>query len=295
MDATTLCEPGAKGTSWRLHVGYDLMAGQVDQLTLTDDRGAESLSRFVCRPGDIVLADRGYAKARDLRPVIDAGADFITRMGWNALHLLRPDGAAFDLFGALATVWAGTAEIQVAMDERLKGTVPLGLRLVIIRKSEADAARAQAEVRRSASKRCQPLDPRSLEAAKYVLLLTSLPACEYPGARVAELYRPRWQIELAFKRWKSLAGLDRLPAKDPALARRWIYAKLIAALLAEKTTGPEPESSPSGAETDSSRVAMAVHGHRPANRARRHHRTPKMDSDQSHHNKMRPLPERPAA
>jgi hypothetical protein len=295
VDATTLCEPGAKGTSWRLHVGYDLLAGQVDQLTLTDDSGAESLSRFVCRSGDIVLADRGYTKARDLRPVIDAGADFITRMGWNALHLLRPDGSAFDLFGVLATVLAGTADVQVAVDERIKGAVPLGLRLVIIRKSAADAARAQADVRRSASKRCKQLDPRSLEAAKYVLLLTSLPAAEYGAARVAELYRLRWQIELAFKRWKSLAGLDRLPAKDPALARSWIYARLIAALLAEKTTGPAPESSPSGAETDNSSFAMAVHGHRPANRPRRHHRTPTMDSDQSHHNKMRPLPARPAA
>jgi len=295
VDATALCEPGAKGTSWRLHVGYDLMAGQVDQLTLTDGSGAESLSRFVCRPGDIVLGDRGYAKARDLRPVIDAGADFITRMGWNALHLLQPDGSAFDLFGVLATVHEGTAEVQVQVDERVKGAEPLSLRLVIVRKSEEAAARAQADVLRSASKRCKKLDPRSLEAAKYVLLLTSLSAAEYPAACVAELYRLRWQIELAFKRWKSLAGLDRLPAKDPALARSWIYARLIATLLAEKTTGPAPESPPSGAETDSSSFALAVHGHRAANRPRRHNRTPKMDGYQNHNNKMRPIPARPAA
>jgi len=150
------------------------------------------------------------------------------------MHLQLPDGSVFDLFGALATVSEGTAEVQVAVDERIKAAVPLGPRLVIIRKSEADAARAQADMRRSASKRCKQLDPRSLEAAKYVLLLTSLPASDFSGAWVAALYRLRWQIELAFKRWKSLAGLDRLPAKDPALARSWIYARLIAALLAKK-------------------------------------------------------------
>ena len=111
---------------------------------------------------------------------------------------------------------------------------------------------------------------------------------------MAALYRLRWQIELAFKRWKSLAGLERLPAKDPALARSWIYARLIAALLAEKTTGLEPESSPSGAETGGSSFALAVYGHRPANRSRCHHRTPKMGGDQSHRHKMRPLPTRPA-
>jgi hypothetical protein len=126
---------------------------------------------------------------RDLRPVIDAGADFITRMGWNALHLLQQDGSIFDLFGVLTRVQAGTAEVQVQVDERIKGAASLSLRLVIVRKSEADAARAQADVIRSASKRCKKLDPRSLEVAKYVLLLTSLPASEYAAARVAELYR----------------------------------------------------------------------------------------------------------
>jgi IS4 transposase len=41
----------------------------------------------------------------------------------------------------------------------------------------------------------------------------------------------RWQIELAFKRLKSLLNLDALRAKDPALARSYLLGKLIAALL----------------------------------------------------------------
>ena len=67
-------------------------AGQVDQLELTDVHGAENLQRLTYRPGDIVLGDRYYARPRDLRPVIEAGADFIVRTGWNSLRLLQPDG-----------------------------------------------------------------------------------------------------------------------------------------------------------------------------------------------------------
>jgi IS4 transposase len=51
-----------------------------------------------------------------------------------------------------------------------------------------------------------------------------------------DFYRFRWQIELAFKRMKSILNLDELPAKDPALARTVLYAKLLAALLVEDFT-----------------------------------------------------------
>jgi hypothetical protein len=36
------------------------------------------------------------------------------------------------------------------------------------------------------------------------------------------LYRSRWQIELAFKRMKSLMGLGHLPKKDPVSCRAWL-------------------------------------------------------------------------
>jgi hypothetical protein len=249
LDGTSICQPGADRTTWRLHVGYDLATGQVDQLELTDVHGAENLQRLTSRPGDIVLGDRYYARPRDLRPVIDAGADFIVRTGWNSLRLLQPDGEPFDLFAALTAQTEQESEVQVRIHEAITGAPPpepLILRLVIRRKDPEQAEAEQKRLLKDAKKRGKQPDPRSLEAAKYILLLTSLPAATFPPADILALYRFRWQIELAFKRFKSLAGLDTLPAKKPELARAWIYARLIVAIIAEQIAGQVPDSSPSG-------------------------------------------------
>jgi len=80
------------------------------------------------------------------------------------------------------------------------------LRLVIRRKEAEQAKAEQKRLLKDARSGKQP-DPRSLEAAKYILLLTSLPANTFPPADILALYRFRWQIELAFKRFKSLPVL----------------------------------------------------------------------------------------
>jgi hypothetical protein len=263
LDGTSICQPGADRTTWRLHVGYDLATGQVDQLELTDVHGAENLQRLSYRPGDIVLADRCYARPRDLRPVIDAGADFIVRTGWNSLRLLQPNGEPFDLFATLAAQVEQESQAQVRIHEGMTGAAPaepLMLRLVIRRKDPEQAATEQKRLLKDAKKRGKQPDPRSLEAAKYILLLTSLPADAFPPADILTLYRFRWQIELAFKRFKSLAGLDMLPAKKPELARAWIYARLIVAIIAEQIAGQVPDSSPSGHQnTTRKSIALATH------------------------------------
>lgn len=258
LDATSICEPGADRTTWRLHAGYDLARGQVDQIELTDGRGAEKLQRLKYQPGDIVLADRAYARPRDLRPVIEDDAHFIVRTGWNSLRLLHADGSAFDLFAALAAQTEQEGEVSVRIDEGGDFGEPLILRLVIRRKSSEQAQAEQERLLKQAKKRGKQPDPRSLEAAKYILLLTSLPAAAFPAAEVLALYRFRWQIELAFKRMKSLAGLDELAAKKPQLARAWIYARLIAFLIAERSAGQVPDSSPCGVRKPSCQpIALA--------------------------------------
>src|ERR1700758_67457 len=142
LDGTAICQPGAARTTWRRHVGYDLATGQVDQLELTDVHGAENLQRLTYQSGDIVLADRYYARPRDLRPVIDAGAHFIVRTGWNSLRLLQANGEPFDLFAALAAQAGQEGEVQVRIHEGIKAATPLMLRLVIRRK---DPEQAEAE------------------------------------------------------------------------------------------------------------------------------------------------------
>ena len=145
------------------------------------------------------------------------------------------------------------------------------LRLVIRRKDPEQAEAEQKRLLKDAKKRGKQPDPRSLEAAKYILLLTSLPADAFPPTDILTLYRFRWQIELAFKRFKSLAGLDMLPAKKPELARAWIYARLIVAIIAEQIAGQVPDSSPSGPDNDTRKpIALASHEDSPGHHLRCH-------------------------
>ena len=62
-------------------------------------------------------------------------------------------------------------------------------------------------------------------------MVTSLPAAQWTAQDILDLYRLRWQVELIFKRLKSLLHLDHLRAKGPALAQTYLLGKVLAALI----------------------------------------------------------------
>ena len=95
------------------------------------------------------------------------------------------------------------------------------------------AAKAERRAAKRARKKGRRIDPRTLQAAHFVMIFTTLPQVLLSAHGVLELYRYRWQIELAFKRLKQLLKLGRLPHKTPEIARSWILAKLVVALLLE--------------------------------------------------------------
>lgn len=250
IDATTLSAPGSTGVDWRVHAQYDVQRQQLRHVEVSDAHGAEGLRRFALGPGDIALADRGYAKALDLAAVCAAGGDFIVRIGWNALRLRDAAGERFNLFAALAGMRAGTRRelpVTIALDRAEHRLLPA--RLVVLRKQAAQAAQSRRQAQWRSRKQGKTIQHNTLAAADYVLLLTSLPAERATASTVLDLYRVRWQIELAFKRLKSLLRLGDLPAKDPDLARSWIYAKLIAALLLEDQASQVLDSFPSARRT----------------------------------------------
>ena len=85
--------------------------------------------------------------------------------------------------------------------------------------------------------------PGTLELAKYVIVFTTRSSGSM--ADVLRSYRMRWQIELVFKRLKSLAQLGHVPKHDDRSSRAWLYGKLLVALLAQKLIRIGRDISPS--------------------------------------------------
>jgi hypothetical protein len=74
---------------------------------------------------------------------------------------------------------------------------------------------------------------KTLEAAGWFIVVTSLPVKQYSTDDVLALYRLRWRIELAFKRLKSLIELKKPPGIDERSAKPWVLAHLLLILLLE--------------------------------------------------------------
>ena len=65
-----------------------------------------------------------------------------------------------------------------------------------------------------------------------------------PASAVLAGCRLRWRVELAFKWLKGGLGIDRLLARDPAMARSWLLSHLILALLIEDNASEVLDSPP---------------------------------------------------
>jgi len=244
IDATVISSPG-KAADHRLHASYDLASQRLVALTLSGMSESESLRHFAIGPGEIAVADRGYLKARDLSEVRKAGGHFVVRAGWNSARWHRADGTPFDLFAWLDGLDYGEhaqTPVTIWPERTARGAFPV--RLIARRMTKSEAEKGRLRARRTASKDQRRVTPQTLKGAEFILLVTSLDAESFPAADILALYRRRWQVELVFKRLKSLLGLDELPAKDPDLARTWIYAKLLAHLLAEDLTRKILDSPP---------------------------------------------------
>ena len=159
----------------------------------------------------------------------------LVRLNWQNLPLQRRDGEPFDLLAALRSLVGGEIAdfgVETVPDPR-EGLPAMPGRLVAVRKSPQAAEAARRRVRQQASKKGKTPDARTLEAAEYVFVFTSVTPERLNAPEVLELYRFRWQVELAFKRMKGLLGLDGLLAHDPALCHTFLLTQLLGALLVE--------------------------------------------------------------
>lgn len=233
VDATQVVD--SRHHNWYVHACFDLGQGCLAGVEVSDAHSGESLVRFPGQPGEIYLADRGYAHAKGLGGQLVNGVLLAVRCHWQNLALEQENGQRLDVLGWLRSSEASS--FSQPNEQRAWLSTPSGrfqLRLVAAALPQPALERARQRVREKAAKKGRTPSQDNLFACGFILVLTNLPAEEWPAARVLELYRLRWQVELLFKRYKSIFHLDRLRADDPQLVQTYLLAKLLAALLVDQ-------------------------------------------------------------
>ena len=232
VDATRVKEPGLRGPTWCLHYAIGLPSLAADTCVLGDvhDNG-ESFTRFAVAKGDVMMGDRAYGVRPGIAHVVGGGGDVLVRFAMTNLPLLDETGEPFDLLSHLRRLHGRkVGEWNV----RLAGKGPtIAGRVCAIKKSRQATERALDEVRRVAHKHGHATKPETIETAGYTFVFTTLGDEVLSASAVLELYRRRWQIELVFKRLKSIIGFSHLRKTDPDAAIAWLHGKLLVAFLVE--------------------------------------------------------------
>lgn len=232
VDATVLCGPGATGTDWRVHALSDPATGQLCGVELTDAHVGETFALHGIQAGDVVLGDRAYSTARGLHSVAERRAYAIARLNPHTIRLCDTQKRVISLLKRrdqvpLAGVigWDILVPIPPERDTKSHKSWPLS------------KAKAWLPARIVAAR---------TRKGDVIWVLTTVPKDIATDAQIMDAYRLRWQVELQFKRFKSLLDLDMLPTRAGPTARSWIFARLLAAALIDRLNAPYGAFSPWG-------------------------------------------------
>jgi hypothetical protein len=263
FDATNVKEPGRTGSLWRIYYSIELPSLSCDYFKITPTKGlgsGESFFQYQIRKGDYIIADRGYSTTAGVHHVASKGAYAMVRMNTKNLPLLDEDGRDFDLYGKVTSLTQpGVVKSWRVIAADRKGKRLAG-RLCVIRKTEEAIKIALKKMRRDSQKRQREFEPQTYEYAKYVIIFTTFPEAQFTDYDILEWYRSRWQIELVFNRFKSIAGIGHLPKHDDESSKAWLYGKLFVALLTEKLIEYAENVSPWGYKLESGEDTERVAG-----------------------------------
>lgn len=243
IDGSTVQEPGSTGTSWRIHYSLGFPSLNCDEVHITAPNIGESFKLFSVNRGDLFLGDRGYANRGNVNHVFKGGGEVLIRINLVTLPFVDPHGASFPILERLRTLSGtrlGDWDVLISHEGKL-----IPGRICALKKSKQSTEIARRKTLKENRKKGRRIKPETLEAAGYTFVFTTL-GRHVTTTQVLEIYRGRWQIELAFKRMKTIVGIGRLKKKDVDAARAWIHGKLLVAFLIETLIASGERFSPWG-------------------------------------------------
>ena len=245
IDGTTVSEPGKTGSDWRIHYSLRLKPLVCDYFKLTDNHTGETFRLFPVEKDDLIVGDRAYSNAKGVAHVLDNGGEVLVRMKVNSFVLRGENGKSFQLLTRLKKLRVGgIGEWAVCVVGENGREIPG--RICALKRSKAATEIELKRVHARRVKHGRPMGRKAAEAAKYSFVFTTVDRSVLSATDVMELYRARWQVELAFKRMKSLLNFGHLPKHDDESSKAWLYGKLLVGLLAQNIIDAADSFSPWG-------------------------------------------------
>ena len=229
-DGTEESRTGSKGSDYRFHWLMDLFTLETIEMKLTDYHEGEKLNQYTeIHRGDIVVGDRAYGTLKSIDYVLSRESDYVLRLKAKAFNLYEESGRQVDIERKIEKMKQGTyKELNLYYK---KGKESQAIRLCVYRKTDKESESAERQAKKSNSKKMRgKVSETQKFYGKFIIVATSL---SETTEKILALYRQRWQIELLFKRLKSIFNLDELPAKKDDSVKAWFYGKLMLAAICE--------------------------------------------------------------
>ena len=216
-----------------LHYCLELFTLSVREFLLTDSKTGEKLKNFTnLGKDDIVMADRIYTTLTGLAYLKERECGYVLRLQTAGFNLYDENKEKIDILKVLSGLKEGeTADITVYC--LINGQYE-PIRICAMRKYKDDEETGLKRIEKSNQRKRggKAASPLQEGYNKYIILITSL-GQEASCTDVLNLYRMRWQIELAFKRLKSIFRYNEMPARKPENIKTWFYSTLLLAALCE--------------------------------------------------------------
>ena len=224
---------GAEKQYYMLHYSLDLFTLSAREFAITDNKTGEKLANFKkLGKGDIAVADRAYGTLPGIAYLKERGADYALRIRGRGFAVYDRKKRRINLlesFSGLREGECADTKVWCGIDGSLEP-----VRICALRKDKDSERRGMKRLAKTSQRKRggKPVSALQREYNKYIIVATSL-GKKVSAGQVMELYRARWQIELAFKRLKSIFGYNEMPARRPENIRAWFYGKLLLAALCE--------------------------------------------------------------
>lgn len=230
VDASDYAAAGSSKSDFRLHYMAELFTLNTTEMYFTGADEGETLTRYTAiKNNDLIIADRAYGTLKGINHVLKHKAGFVIRLRSNSFQLYDSEYQKFDLTERLKS-WKSGEVLDFRLFCKI-GNEHIPVRVCAVAKTEEQIEKSIRHIKKSNKGRKNPSELQSIWN-RYVVTVTSLPD-KISAERVLELYRMRWQIELVFKRFKSIFGGGKFSARKEDAVKAWFYGKLLLAIICE--------------------------------------------------------------